>query len=224
MEKFLKRPREDGVEAESPSRTKAAKKTDPPCVLVVLPGAGGSLAKNMSELVLDKLQTRGFMIRRSPLKWNTFAAGHKDNVSAVLGLIPSDVDFYIMGNSFGNRVICEMMSKKLLPVRCKGAILCGFPLYGDKNKNDRLVQLQAVPKDSTLMLISGTNDEFLNRDFLHHKGETLLRSVVKDMHLTGRNELHFIEGGKHDVPTTGSKKTLLDSATKVINHIINFCI
>jgi len=221
MEKFLsKRPRDGEEEVES--TPKAAKKTD--MVLVVLPGAGGSLAKNMSELVLDKLQTRGLTIRRgNPLKWNTFAAGHKDNVSAVLGLIPSNVDFYIMGNSFGNRVICEMLSKKLLPVRCKGAILCGFPLYGDKDKNDRLVQLQAVPKDSNLMFISGTKDEFLNREFLPIKGEALLRSVVKEMHLTGRHELHFVEGGKHDVPTTGSKKTLLDSASNVINLVVNFC-
>ena len=219
MDKFLKR--KDAPESEE-APTKA-KRVEGMC-LVVLPGAGGSLAKNMNTMVLDPLEGMGFSVRRGSLKWNTFTAKHKDNVAAVLALCPTDKDFYVMGNSFGNRVIAEMMKAKQLPARCRGAVLCGFPLYGDKDKKDRLEQLQGVPKDSTLMLISGTNDEFLNRDFLPVKGAALLSSVLDDMKITGRNEVHFIEGGKHDVPSAaGGKKVVEEAATRVVNLVRNFC-
>jgi len=219
MDKFLKR--KDAPESEDPP-TKV-KRVEGMC-LVVLPGAGGSLAKNMNTMVLDPLEGMGFSVKRGSLKWNTFTAKHKDNVAAVLALCPADKDFYLMGNSFGNRVIAEMMKAKQLPARCRGAVLCGFPLYGDKDKKDRLEQLQGVPKDSTLMLISGTNDEFLNRDFLPVKGAALLSSVLDDMKITGRHEVHFIEGGKHDVPSAaGGKKVVEEAATRVVNLVRNFC-
>ena len=219
MDKFLKR--KDAPESEDPP-TKV-KRVEGMC-LVVLPGAGGSLALNMNTMVLDPLEGMGFSVRRGSLKWNTFTAKHKDNVAAVLALCPTDKDFYLMGNSFGNRVIAEMMKAKQLPARCRGAVLCGFPLYGDKDKKDRLEQLQGVPKDSTLMLISGTNDEFLNRDFLPVKGAALLSSVLDDMKITGRHEVHFIEGGKHDVPSAaGGKKVVEEAATRVVNLVRNFC-
>ena len=224
MDKFLKRKAEDGSEGEPAG--KAARGGG--LVLVALPGAGGALSKGMDELVLMPLEGKGFKVRRpagGKLKWNTFAAKHADNCAAVLSLCPpAGQDFFLMGNSFGNRVIAEMLTADKVPAHCRGVVMCGFPLYGEKNIDDRLKQLKAIPKKTTLMMISGTDDEFLNREFLPIKGRALLTAELEALGLTGHHEVHFVDGGGHDVPKCrGGKAAISAAAAKTVDLISSFC-
>jgi len=213
------------VDEEQPAEAKKKAKVSRP-TLVVLPGASGSLSAAMNA-ALDKLASRhGFtIIRRDKVKWNTYAAKAPGNTTAVLEMCPTDKDYFVLGNSFGNRVVCEMLKDDKFTPEMKGAILCGFPLYGDKNVSDRVDQLRSIPEDANVMIISGTPDEFLHRSFLDKKGRDLMSQVFEEMNLE-RGSLEFIENGVHDLPKCKGKNAKADSVVgeaKLLKLIVDFC-
>lgn len=223
MDNFLKRKADDGEGGSSSS--KEQKTGGPPVTCIVCPGAGGVLAKKMEEKILDVLSAKhNFTLRRmNAIHWNTSKAGNASNVALVTAQFPAEGDFWIWGNSFGNRVLCEMVGSNQLPARCKGLIICGFPLYGEQNKQDRVRQLQMLaPNKIKSLLISGTDDEFLNRGFLSRKGAALMRE--QHALLGTSSSLVILDGGKHTIPECKGGKNAIESAcTRVIKEIVAFC-
>lgn len=229
MDKFLKKRKanEDSPkESETPKVSqKKAKKVGSETHLVCLPGASVNLSAGILAC-LEKLRVQhGFTLHKTDkIKWNTFAAKSPDNQNAVLALCPKDQDFYVLGNSFGNRVICEMLKEGKFPSTCKGFILCGFPLYGNKNAPDRVSQLKSIPRDSNVMVVSGTLDEFLHREFCSKKGKDLLSQVFNEMKLT-KGQLHFIENGVHDLPKCkGGKQCNVAGEARLLELVTAFCV
>jgi len=183
----------------------------------------------MENDVLNKLKSNSNIniISKDTCNWNKYAAGHQSNINQIIEMIPSNKDYYLLGNSFGNRVICEYLSSNNNS-NCLGVILCGYPLYGDKNNEDRVLQLQKFPKNIKLMMISGSLDDFLNQNYLTIKGENLIRKHYTELSLSNdHSKLVIIENGVHDLPKTkgkGAKETTKAAAERIINEIKNFCI
>lgn len=230
MDKFLgKRKSDDGEGSSSSSNTKVQKIGGPPVTCIVCPGAGGVLGKKMEEKILEVLTAKhNFSLRKlNGIHWNTGKASNASNVALVTAQFPAEGDFFLWGNSFGNRVLCEMVGANQLPARCKGLIICGFPLYGEQNVPDRVRQLQMLaPKSNTQviksLLISGTDDEFLTRSFLASKGAALMRE--QHALLGASSSLVMLEGGKHTVPECKGGKSAIDSsASRVIKEVVAFC-
>lgn len=235
MVKFLKRKAPDdedigSTRGSSSSSSKSQKTGDgAPVTLIVCPGAGGTLAKAMEEKVLVELARKhNFPLNRlNGIKWVTLRAGHDSNVGLITAQFPADRDFYLMGNSFGNRVLCEMLGAGKVPSRCRGVIFCGFPLYGEKNVPDRVNQLKLLSKAPQIktLVISGTEDEFLNRDFLTAKGAALMQKTHSDLGLP-ISRLVMLENGLHDVPKckgAKAKDSTERAAQVVIREIREFC-
>ena len=130
-----------------------------------------------------------------------------------------------MGNSFGNRVICELLDKlnKTIPNNLAGVILCGYPLYGDgaseKAKEERVKQLSKFPKQVKLLLISGSKDEFLHRSYLAKgTGKQLLIDTFESLNLlNNESKVLVIDGGKHDLAHGKN------NAEKLLEQIKLFC-
>lgn len=221
--------------AASSSSSSAVKAAKGGPILVVLPGAGGVIGKNMVEMLSLLQQEHGFKIVYAPkLSWNKFSAASKTNVLGVKELVNQceGREFYIMGCSFGNRVLAELLAADLAnklksppspPVleRCKGVIFCAYPLYGDKNGTDRLNQLNKVPRETPLCIISGLKDEYLNRDYLPKKGAELMKDVTRSF---TNAQLNLIENGKHDLPgATGNKASIQKSKDECLAILLKFC-
>ena len=230
MDNFLKRKQADDGEggssssSSSSSSSKVQKKAEP-VTCIVCPGAGGVLAKKMEEKILDVLSAKhSFSFRKlNGIHWNTSKAGNASNVALVTAQFPPEGDFWIWGNSFGNRLVCEMVGSNQLPPRCKGIIICGFPLYGEQNNQDRVRQLQMLaPNKVKSLLISGTDDEFLNRGFLSSKGADLIRE--QHALLGTSSSLVILDGGKHTIPECkGGKAAIENACSRVIKEIVAFC-
>lgn len=205
-------------------------------ILVVLPGASGHIAANMMNLVLTPLSMK-LSLKTTKFNWNKMRAGDAKNIAQVSALCPSDAPFFVLGNSFGNRVICEMLAVNQV-TNCKGVIMCGYPLYGPEKQttkeglctdreprvNPRVAQLLSVPADARVLLISGTRDEFLCRPYLSKPGPDSLKEVVSQH--SGSMEVVTIPNGTHDVPTVkgaGAKQATLVAANSVLHHISKFC-
>lgn len=235
-----KRPVEE-VEAVEPGakKTKVAKSYSP--VLVVLPGAGGSIALDMQQLVLAALAQPALFqpaaesritvrVSKEKLHWNKANAGAAKNFQIVDGLLP-DGEFFVMGNSFGNRVICEMLAANAATpngmARCKGAILCGFPLHGPKIDPKRAQQLQKLPSDARVLVVSGTEDEFLHREHqpAGERGEAALRVVFESLRPADKR-LVMVEAGQHTLPGCkgkGAKAAKEKAASTIIDLVRAFC-
>lgn len=203
--------------------------------LIVLPGSSGSLSKNIADSLIPRLQqTYDVVIRTGRWKgWKTTSA---DNASSVLDLCPESrnkgAPYFILGNSFGNRVLCSLFvenafeqSRKQLPA---GIILCGYPLYSAKYENERVALLEAMPSGLPICCLSGSNDEFLHRsppcgkktgEIL--KGRVLFESVLDSMNTTVAPELHIIERGGHGVLDVAASK-LEEAAEEVLRIIVDF--
>lgn len=193
--------------------------------MVVLPGASGSLSAGMLSMILAELG-KGFEIHKvEKIKWSTYAANAQSNMDAVLALFPPE-KFYVMSNSFSSRVVCELLAANKFPSRCLGFVFCGYPLYGEKNVPDRVNQLKLIPKRTKLLMISGTLDPLLNREFLPKIGAELLTAIFASLEMP-LGQLHFVENGDHDVPKCKGKSAKADTAagaSKVIQLVSDFCV
>ncbi len=194
-------------------------------VLIVAPGASGSISKAMHDDVLLKLPD--YEVIELNVKWKVVSAGLDCNIDLIHSKFPLNTKFYIIGNSFGNRVICELLRKKTIPSNLAGVILCGFPLYGEEGSKrvlsdpeERVKQLKLFPKHIKLLLLSGSKDEFLNRKYLNDaKGKNLLTDTFTSLQLTNtESKVFVIDGGTHDVAKGKA------NATELLKQIKLFCV
>ena len=111
-------------------------------------------------MVSKLVEEHGFTVQTEPLRWNVASVQSDKNVAQVRSFFPTDSrPFWILGNSFGNRVICEMLAAGQLLVNCLGCLFLGYPVYGEKNDAKRLDSLQRIPKGVKCLFISGSLDE-----------------------------------------------------------------
>lgn len=194
-------------------------------VLVVLPGASGNITKNMKEFLSLKLEDI-FEIRISEHKWNGWKTNSKENVALALNLCPkTDIEWYILGNSFGNRVIASICENNLFPYPPKKIIMFGYPLYGPNLNNERVNGLLQIPSNYEILFISGSNDEFINRKPVNINiiGKDLLESIINQMKCKNNIQLEIISDCNHGVVDgTKSKNKLLQLFSLISDKIIQF--
>jgi len=202
-------------------------------ILVVLPGASGALSKSMATIMMPKLSKHFTVVVREG-KWRGWNPNSDENVASILNVCPRDgSDYFILGNSFGNRVLCSLFVNDHFAGRNvpspRGVIMCGYPMYGEKYTNERVSLFQSLPSGVRVCCISGSNDEFLNRTPASVKdskailkGESLFQFIIKTMDGAGPEpELHIVPGGGHgviDVPKSKQEGVV----TRVLGIINKF--
>lgn len=196
-------------------------------LLVVLPGSSGHLSKGMSTVLLPALEEH-FRVCVREGKWKGWSPVGEHNVQSVLDLSPTqgEVDWYIMGNSFGNRVLCAMFVENLFPVPPKSMIVCGYPMYGPNNTDERVDLLQQLdmPAGKKLLCISGEKDEFLLRGG-RGNAQAVLSTVLGGVAAAagrGAVEAKVLKGGKHGVLDHTSPLALQEAADTVLGWILCF--
>ena len=228
-------PKRKAADATSPSKqTKvddffaSPVKRDPPPsdntkskpILVVLPGASGSLSKAMKELLLPQLR-HFFEVRLSEGKWQGWSPASQ--VDRVLQICPTtNEQWYIMGNSFGNRVICAMFEGACFPSPPAAVVMCGYPMHSDKRTSERVDALQALPLHTKVMFISGSDDAFLSRSPSNHQGKELLQHVVTALPCADTAVIRIVQGGKHGVIDCG-KAVQARAIKDVLLWITEYC-
>lgn len=98
-------------------------------------------------------------------------------------------------------------------------MMCGFPLYGEANKPDRVNQLNRIPAGVNVMFVSGENDEFLSRTFMDSKGRKALQQVVEAAPCGPTSRCEFLTKGKHTCPEAGGKQ-FTTAATARLKQLI----
>jgi hypothetical protein len=176
--------------------------------LVIIPGATGKVAAKMQEFLKQPRITEEFEVHKADsIRWNTTKPAHSKNVQLVLDLIQDRNNYILVCNSFGNRVVLEMLEKSLFPSGRTPSlvVVCGFPLWGPKENKDRVDLLTKSSQCSVqLCFVSGTNDEFLNRPYLVKKGPSALLEVLANF--KSSPDVHFIQKGKHTIPDCGGTR------------------
>ena len=221
----LRMEKQSKMESFFPSPTKNVQKEN--CskpVLIVLPGASGDLSKGMKEIMFPILEVN-FEVRTRIGKWKGWNPNSKETVDQVLALCPKKPSvYYILGHSFGNRVICSLFANDHFvangispPTK---VILLGYPMYNEKGTDERVTLLQSVPSDLDIMCISGANDEFLKKDTL--SGKELFESIINTLPCKETTSLHIIPGAGHGViDVLKSKQTA--TVNTVVNLILIHC-
>ena len=170
-------------------------------VLILLPGASGSFTKSMVDCLIPKLELT-FNVRTRPGKWKGWNPNSNENVHSVLKLCPKDGIYYILGNSFGNHVLCSMIVNnsfaKADAFPPSKIILCGYPMYNDKCTNERVDLIKSLPKNTKVLCISGSNDNFLKHNG-SKQGKSLYETIISTMLCKDTTELHIVENGGHGV-------------------------
>ena len=190
----------------------------------MLPGASGELSKPMNDILIPILEN-SFEIRIRSGKWKGWNPNGKETVDEVLALCPKEpCTYYILGHSFGNRVICSLFVNNHfvsngLPAPAK-VMLLGYPMYNDKGTEERVALLQSLPSDLKIMCISGANDEFLKKDA--RKGQELFESVIQTLPCKGSTTLHIIPGAGHGVIDVVKSKQVATAHT-VVDLIVKYC-
>jgi len=209
---------ERGVEILTPARLKENKP-----LLIILPGSSGRLGRGMSSVFITDL-SQYFSVRIREGKWRGWNPIGEANVQSVLDVCPphnNTDDWYILGNSFGNRVVCAMFSEGMFHAPPKGLIMCGYPMYGPKCTDERVQLLQKLdlPEDRKLLCISGAKDEFLLRG--GSDAQSVYESVLKGTSLLCNNqvEVRILPGGKHGVLDHSNEKVLAEASVTVVNWI-----
>jgi len=206
--------------SKSSKNDEMKKKSNKP-VLVILPGASGSLTKPFKEILIPRLSTY-FTIHTREGKWKSWTLTSKDNVDSVLSVCPkNNQDWYIMGNSFGNRVICAMIKDNLFSIPPKKIFLFGYPMYSDKGTDERVQLLRELPKNTCKILcVSGSNDEFLTRGS-GKTAQSVYESIIAKLPCKDNIVLHILQGGKHGVIDV-SKTKQEGAVTTVVKWINDF--
>jgi predicted alpha/beta hydrolase family esterase len=182
MKRRVEESKKDDAPNKNFKRNDLTKKT-----LVVLPGAGGSIGKDMlAFLESDSLASKyDVKFPKTGWQWNIRNPQCQENfvlVNSLLKGVPSDSTLILMGHSFGNRVIAHMLendanfAKNPKP---EFVVFCAYPLFAEKDdaKNNaaRKAPLTKIPlKYSKIVFISGENDEFLNRSYQKMKSTEAL--------------------------------------------------
>ena len=200
----MKRAQDEQLVTDEQSKKRS--KTTP---IICFPGASGRFTALNRELLQSIPNTR--LIE---LKWNTFKPSHINNIKLVNENLVKDC--FVLGNSFGNRVLLEMGKMKLFDSLPMKFIFLGYPLFGPKESNDRMDLLKSC-EELDCCFVSGQEDEFLNRTYLQGNGVELMRNLVKD------KELLMVEKGRHSVPDCkGIKSSKKLELERVKEFIIKF--
>ena len=211
---------------KSQSNNTAASTVHRKPLLVVLPGASGCMGKGMSTVFIVALE-KHFRVCVREGKWKGWNPAGDSNVQSVLDLCPTEDigDWYIMGNSFGNRVLCAMFSgnRSIFPCPPKGLVMFGYPMYGPRGTNERVNLLQELElnDDQNVLLISGEKDEFLLRK--GSKAADVYAAVVKGMAIgCDQVEVKIVPGGKHGVLDHPKDSALLEASDTALSWVLNF--
>ncbi|KAI8897415.1 hypothetical protein BC833DRAFT_43542 [Globomyces pollinis-pini] len=187
--------------------------------LIILPGAMGKITKDFHSL-LTKLESTYNIIKREKLTWNTRSTKSTSNFDLVKDMIKetNGQPYTIIANSFGNRIVLEMLGHHLIDPLPQSIIMCGYPLYGPKNTNDRIEHFDSIQNSKIpFCFISGNQDEFLTRSFMKTKGFDALKSIVNCLNLETVT-YHCVDKGAHSIPTIkGSKNVQMH----VINELVD---
>lgn len=192
-------------------------------MLVILPGASGSLSKATVELLIPRLLNH-YEVRIREGRWNISKPGAAANVDSVLQLCPrGEAAWFVMGHSFGNRVCCSMLAEQRFPVKPTKLILSGYPMYSDKGTDERVKLLQALPAECKVLCISGTKDEFLCKGPSGKSKSTaaVYEGVIDTMPCKGGVSLHMVANGGHSVIDT-PKNQQDNAVSNVISWINEF--
>lgn len=201
-------------------KDRSSSDTTPKPVLVLLPGASGSLSKAMKELLLPQLR-RFFEVRLSEGKWQGWNPASQ--IDRVLQICPSSSEpWYIMGNSFGNRVICAMFESACFPYPPTAVVMCGYPMHSDKRTSERVEALQSLPSGTKVLFISGSDDDFLSRSPDGRRGQALLQHVTSSLPCADTATIHIVQGGKHGV-IDGGKAAQARAVQDVLLWITEHC-
>jgi hypothetical protein len=186
-------------------------------ILVILPGASGNLCKSTKAF----FETMPNEIITSEIKWNIFDPSHQSNIDKIESLISNvNSPFFIIGNSFSNRVLCKHLCH-LESTNLKGVIFLGYPLIGPNGKyREEYKELKLVRKSLQLLFISGSNDEFINRN---GNGKVGLNSIKSWLELED-GQVKYIKGGKHGVPDCRKKADKLEAEANLKRWINEFII
>lgn len=190
--------------------------------LLIVPGASGKFSNQMNSFI-DQYLSVHFTILKRDGRWKGWKPLGDVNVRSVLELAPTDGRWFALGNSFGNRVLCELLASDKFENPPQGLILFGYPLYGEKCTPERLTTLQSLPSSAKILAISGTNDEFLGRapDHSTLRGEELFRSILDTIPPKDSVALHMVIGGGHGVFDVGAKQ-FENVASSVLDLIAEF--
>ena len=193
-------------------------------VLVVLPGSSGSLGKGVRNIFMRDLEEH-FEVREREGKWKGWNPAGEANVKSVLDVAPQDgTEWYLLGNSFGNRVICAMCTENLFTIPPLGIIMCGYPMYGPNGSNERVEMLQSLslPDTTKLLCISGEKDDFLLRG--GKNASQVYESVIRGMSniLEEQVDMFIIHKGKHGVFDQSGEKSVVEASSMAIGRILTF--
>jgi hypothetical protein len=216
--------------ATASSSSEQRKEEERKPLLVILPGSSGHLGKAMRSVFLASL-SQHFEVRVRDGKWRGWNPVGEKNVQSVLDVSPSgahEYDWYILGNSFGNRVLCAMCTEGLFPTPPRGLVMCGYPMYGPKGTDERVKLLQSLdlPVGTKLLCISGAKDEFLLRG--GSDAQTVYDSVLGGMtparenHHQQQVEVRILASGKHGVIDHSNEKVVEEASATVLNWILTF--
>jgi hypothetical protein len=166
-----------------------------------------------------------FEVRLREGSWKGWNPLSRDNVQGVLDCCPiDDREWYILGNSFGNRVLCAMYSVGSFVAQPNGIILCGYPMWAKKGTEERVLTLQSLPPHCNVLCISGEKDTFL-RSTTHQSTKLTARaayeSIIETLPCRHNTVLCMVDKGGHgviDVP----KKELESVISSVIQWITKF--
>jgi hypothetical protein len=175
---------------------------------------------------LMPLLAERYEVRVREGRWNISSPGASKNVSTVLEQCPTgdgDGEWYILGNSFGNRVICSMLSDSLFPVPPRKIVMCGYPMYSDKGTDERVKLLQALPVGSNVLCISGDRDGFLRKGPSGRSKSTaeVYEAVIASLPCRAGVSLRMLPGGGHSV-LDGAACGPADAAQTVLDWVTEF--
>eukprot|EP00696_Hemimastix_kukwesjijk_P008177 gnl/Hemi2/2034_TR728_c0_g1_i1.p1 gnl/Hemi2/2034_TR728_c0_g1~~gnl/Hemi2/2034_TR728_c0_g1_i1.p1 ORF type:complete len:268 (+),score=-15.45 gnl/Hemi2/2034_TR728_c0_g1_i1:56-805(+) len=199
--------------AKSPTTT-----AGPKPLLVILPGAGGSLSKSFKEKILPQL-SRHFQTRTREGKWKNWNLTNPDTVDSVLSHCPvssSSEPWYILGHSFGCRVILSMIVNNSFPVPPAKVILTSYPMYGEKVSPERVELLQSVPQGHQILCLSGDKDEFLLRGS-QKSAQEIYEEIITGMKCKDSVTLHLLPKAGHGL-SEGGKKNEEDLVNSVVRY------
>lgn len=165
---------------------------------------------------------QAFEIRLRVGKWKNWNPCSQENLQSVKNICPIDDEnpWYILGNSFGNRVICSLIETGLCsPTK---VIMLGYPLYGNKGTPERVNLFKTVPTGTHILCISGSNDTFLTSGpQVSMIGSEIYQSIIDQSLCKETTILRIISTGGHGV-VDGSEAKSTIACTTIVNWILDF--
>lgn len=147
-------------------------------------------------------------------------------MQSVLSVCSSKIStepWYILGHSFGCRMIVSMILNNQFPVAPCKSILASYPMYGDKGTSERVDLLQSIQQDCDLLCISGSKDEFLTRGpeaaKFKHDAENIYKSILSELKCKDSVQLQMVPNGGHGLIDVAKSQQ-----GNVVNNVVNWIV